>query len=49
MGCNCTKKNSEMKHVYTSPTGQTTVYRTEIEARAAKIRAGGGTVQSVPA
>lgn len=44
MGCNCGAKNTNLRYLYTSPTGQQVVYKTEIEARAAKIRNGGGTI-----
>lgn len=37
MGCNCGKKTPS-SYVYTSPSGQRTTYRTEVEAQAAKIR-----------
>jgi hypothetical protein len=37
MGCNCGKKPPS-SYVYTSPSGQRTTYRTEVEAQAAKIR-----------
>lgn len=46
MPCNCGKKNAAVKWVYTSPSGQTTTYNTEVEAKAAQIRQGGGTVQA---
>lgn len=40
MGCNCGgAKNSTQQWVYSGPNG-TVVYKTEIEARAAKIRNG---------
>lgn len=42
MGCNCGKKNGSTQFVYISPTGQQATYNTEVEARAAQIRAGGG-------
>jgi len=44
MGCNCGKKANGTKQsfVYTSPTGKQTTYSTEIEAKAAMIRGGGG-------
>lgn len=47
MGCNCGKKNGQSsQYVYISATGQRATYNTEVEARAAQIRAGGGgTVQ----
>ena len=43
MGCNCNKGASTLQYVYTSPSGDRTVYRTEVEAQAARIRNGGGT------
>lgn len=42
MGCNCTKNTSNTQYVYTDGKGVQRTYRTEIEARAAQIRAGGG-------
>lgn len=46
MPCNCgsgaAKKQS---YEYTSPTGQTKTYNSEIEAKAAQIRGGGGTIR----
>lgn len=46
MGCNCGKSASNnLEFVYTAPTGAVTVYKTEIEAKAAKIRNGGGAIQ----
>ena len=47
MGCNCGKKASSTEYRYTAPSGSTTVYKTEIEAKAAKIRQGGGTITPV--
>ena len=45
MGCGCGKKAmSGQQFVYTSPKGVQTVYNTEVQAEAAKIRNGGGTV-----
>lgn len=44
MGCNCGGKNAKQRFLYIAPNGQQTVYNTEIEARAAKIRNGGGTI-----
>jgi hypothetical protein len=45
MGCNCGgNKNASQKFLYTAPNGTQKVYKTEIEARAAKIRNGGGTI-----
>jgi hypothetical protein len=48
MGCNCsgTAKPS-VKWQLTTPTGQTRVYMTLVEARAALGRAGGGTLTEV--
>lgn len=43
MPCNCGKKNSATAWVLTTSTG-TQTYPTEVQANAAKIRAGGGTV-----
>lgn len=43
MGCNCGgQQKVPVKYVYTSPKGQQTTFMTEIEAKAAQIRAGGG-------
>lgn len=49
MGCNCGSKNAKMSYRYISPSGETKVYKTEVEAQAAKIRNGGGTYTAVPA
>lgn len=44
MGCNCGKNKTQTNFVYVNPaTKVKTVYRTEVEARAAQIRNGGGT------
>lgn len=50
MGCGCgaNQNGQTYTYVYTSPTGSTTTYRSEIEARAAIIRNGGGTFSAVP-
>lgn len=43
MPCNCGKSSAKQTtYVYVDPKGRQTSYRTEIEAKAAKIRAGGG-------
>lgn len=42
MACGCTKKNGVRKFAYVDKDGKETEFSTEIEARAAKIRAGGG-------
>lgn len=39
MGCNCGGGAAKQWN-YIAPNGQTTTYRTEVEARAAKIRNG---------
>lgn len=39
MGCNC-GGNAATKWSYVAPNGVVTQYKTEVEARAAKIRAG---------
>lgn len=49
MGCNCGKKTASQKFIYTAPNGAKTTYKTEIEAKAAKIRNGGGSYVAVPA
>ena len=49
MPCNCGKKTTPKANFkFTGPNGQTKVYKTEIEARAATIRAGGGSYTAVP-
>jgi hypothetical protein len=46
MPCNCAKnKNGATKWVFVAADGARKVFNTEVEAKAAKIRAGGGTVQ----
>jgi hypothetical protein len=40
MPCNCSKKNLSRGFVYQSPSGTTQKFATEVEAKAAKIRAG---------
>lgn len=42
MGCNCSKKASATQFIYVAPSGKKTVHKTEIEAKAAQVRAGGG-------
>lgn len=44
MGCNCGGKNKTQQFLYTSPGGEHKVYKTEVEARAAQIRNGGGKI-----
>ena len=41
MPCNCGKKATSKGFVYVAPTGETRTFATEVEAKAAKIRAGG--------
>jgi hypothetical protein len=43
MGCNCGGKTAAREWVY-SFRGETKVYKTEVEARAAQIRNSGGTI-----
>lgn len=45
MGCNCGKKANEQQFVFTDQNGKTKTFTSEVQAQAAKIRAGGGTVQ----
>lgn len=48
MGCNCGKKAGvNYSYVYQSPKGVRTTYSTEIEAKAAVIRNGGGQYETV--
>lgn len=47
MGCNCGKPSAPKEFRYVSPTGEVKVYRTEVEAQAAKIRNGGGKYDAV--
>lgn len=50
MGCACNKGGKTSTYIYTSPNGQKTTYRTEVEAQAAKIRhkaEGGGSYVTV--
>jgi hypothetical protein len=42
MGCNCSKRATATKFVYVSADGKRTVHKSEIEAKAAQVRAGGG-------
>ncbi|HEU4911411.1 MAG TPA: hypothetical protein VFV76_05905 [Actinomycetes bacterium] len=43
MGCGCTGNGqSKVTYIYTTPEGRQVSYRSEIEAKAAQIRAGGG-------
>jgi len=50
MGCNCGQKAQiKMNYVYVSPKGERKVYKSEVEARAAQIRNGGGTYSTVRA
>jgi hypothetical protein len=44
MPCNCGKKSSTQVFVFTHPNGQKYEYTSEVQAKAAQIRAGGGTV-----
>lgn len=41
MACNCAGNKVALKYIYTGPDGRQSTYNTEIEARAAQVRAGG--------
>lgn len=47
MGCNCGSNKANKEWVFTN-NGTTKVYKTEVEARAAQIRNGGGTITVRP-
>lgn len=49
MGCNCGGKAKTYTYEYTAPDGAKKVYRSEIEAQAAKIRNRGGSIRQVAA
>jgi hypothetical protein len=42
MGCNCASKNKATAWVYVAANGTQKRYASEVEALAAKVRAGGG-------
>lgn len=44
MACNCGNKNKTQTWVFTAKDGTTTEYNSEIQARAAVIRSGGGRI-----
>jgi t-SNARE complex subunit (syntaxin) len=45
MGCNCGgAKTASQQFLYTSPKGESKVYTSEVQARAAQIRNGGGQI-----
>jgi hypothetical protein len=47
--CNCGKvKQAQYTWVFVAPDGTRKTYTSEVQAQAAKIRAGGGTYQAVP-
>lgn len=47
--CNCGSNTSTEQYVFTNSKGVQRTYRTEIEARAAQIRdGGGGNIRTVP-
>lgn len=46
MGCACGNKNQTVTYVYTSPSGKAQTFKTEVEAKAAKIRNGGGSYRA---
>lgn len=48
MGCNCGGGAGKSEWIFTDPTtGRQTTYSTEIEAKAAQVRAGGGSIRVV--
>lgn len=47
MGCNCNKKNKNVRYKYVAPDRRVTYYSSEVEAKAAKIRNKGGTYSKV--
>jgi hypothetical protein len=48
--CNCGKTaQAKVNFVYTSPRGEQKTYKSEVEARAAQIRNGGGSYTTVRA
>lgn len=48
MGCNCGGKAASMKYIYTDANGRQWTYDTEIEAKAAQVRASGaGSIRAV--
>lgn len=50
MGCNCGKSAAQkQKWEFTGPDGKIMVYTSEVQAQAARIRAGGGSYRAVPA
>lgn len=46
MACNCTKKNKNEVYIYTDTKGHQQVYTSEVQAKAAKIRGGGGSIRT---
>lgn len=47
MGCNCGKTMATQQFVYTDPKGNQVTYTSEVQARAAQIRNGGGVYVAV--
>lgn len=47
MACACNKNKGGTNFLYKSPKGATRTYRTKMEAEAAQIKNGGGTIQPV--
>jgi hypothetical protein len=45
MPCNCGGKKASVKYLVTLPGGQQKTYQTEVEAKAAVQRAGGGSIR----
>lgn len=49
MACGCQQaKTPQFNYVFVAPNGTQKTYTSEVQARAAQIRAGGGTYQAVP-
>jgi len=47
MPCNCGASGGAKQYLFVAPDGTQKTYQTEIEAAAAKVRNGGGTVTAV--
>lgn len=48
MPCGCSDKNKGNLYVFTAPDGTQKTFTSEVQAKVAKIRANGGTIQTVP-
>lgn len=47
MGCGCSKAKGS-NYLFTDPTGQQQVFTSEVQAKVAKIKAGGGSITTIP-